>query len=119
MYLLIASRYKARKGPISAERIAIADRKALDYLDTVQTVMHREDGPWIYGKHGPTALDAHFVVFLQRLQDAGHLKYFDELLDRYLNMATKTAEWKQVMQGRRTLPEVALVIRSADSAKTI
>jgi hypothetical protein len=73
--------------------------------------MRRSDGPWIYGSHGPTALDTHFVTFLQRLKDAGHFHFFDETLDRYLDMATRTAEWNQVMQGRRTLPQEVLVIR--------
>ena len=49
------------------------------------------------------------------MKDAGHFNYFDELLDRYLDMATSTAEWNQVMQGRRTLPEGVVVNREESS----
>ena len=45
------------------------------------------------------------------MKDAGHLDFFDDLLDRYLVTATSTAEWNQVMQGRRTLPQGILVDR--------
>jgi hypothetical protein len=66
--------------------------------------MRRNHGPWIYGQHGPTALDAHFITFLHRMKDGGHFDFFDELLDGYLEMGTATPEWNAVMEGRRTLP---------------
>jgi hypothetical protein len=66
--------------------------------------MRRTEGPWIYGAHGPTALDAHFIIFLHRVRDAGHFDYFDDQLNAYLDASIKLPEWSSVMEGRRTLP---------------
>ena len=76
----------------------------MEFLNKIQAVMHRTEGPWIYGSHGPTALDAHFITFLRRMKDAGHFDYFDHELTAYLDAGTKLPEWKLVMEGRRTLP---------------
>jgi hypothetical protein len=66
--------------------------------------MARSSGPWIYGSHGPTALDAHFVIFLRRMKDIGHGDFLSERTSRYLAHAEGTKEFQNIMQGRDTVP---------------
>jgi hypothetical protein len=66
--------------------------------------MARSNGPWIYGSHGPTALDTHFAIFLKRMKEVGHGDFLSETTTRYLTDAERTDELKNTMQGRDTLP---------------
>jgi hypothetical protein len=66
--------------------------------------MARSNGPWIYGSHGPTALDTHFVIFLRRMKDVGYDDFFSERTSRYLTDAEGTKEFQDTMQGRDTVP---------------
>lgn len=75
--------------------------------------MRRTNGPWFYGQHAPTALDAHFIIFLHRMKDAGHFDYFNGPLTAYLDASTNLPEWSSVMEGRRTLPtDIAVETRN-------
>ena len=84
-------------------KIAAAEAGARNYIAKVEKVMARSDGPWIYGGHGPTALDAHFVTFMARMGDVGHEDFLSPRLSRYLDAAFKTREWQSVMEGRHTI----------------
>lgn len=70
--------------------------------------MQRSNGRWIYGSHGPTALDAHLIVFLQRMKDTGHDDFFDGAMTKYLEHGTAIPEWNKLMHGRKTFPEAIL-----------
>jgi hypothetical protein len=71
----------------------------------VEAVMalNTEAGPWIWGRHGPTALDTHVIAFLARLEDVRHGKFFTERMRAYYEGAVGTEDWKGVMGGRGTM----------------
>jgi hypothetical protein len=60
-------------------------------------------GPWLFGLPYATALDAHLVVFIARLQDIGKGGIVPPALAAYANQAMAGPEWKSVMEGRRTM----------------
>lgn len=58
---------------------------------------------WLFGLPQPSALDAHLVVFIARMMDVGKKDVIPEALAKYAEVAMEKSEWKDVMQGRRTL----------------
>ncbi|KAK2685464.1 hypothetical protein QWA68_015698 [Fusarium oxysporum] len=60
-------------------------------------------GPWLFGFQQPTALDAHLIVFIERMRDVNRLGMVPDKLRRYADQATQMPEWKQVMSTRRTM----------------
>jgi hypothetical protein len=62
-----------------------------------------DDGPWLFGLQSPSALDAHLVVFLSRMRDVGRGELIPERLGTYVDRAVDTQEWKQTMDGRKTM----------------
>lgn len=66
-----------------------------------------EDGaasPWLFGLKQPSALDAHLLVFIARMKDIGKEAIITDALMKYAEVAMETKEWKDVMQGSRTVP---------------
>ncbi|CEJ54245.1 hypothetical protein PMG11_00565 [Penicillium brasilianum] len=61
------------------------------------------DGPWLFGLQEPAALDAHAIVFIERMRDVGRIGLVPEKLDVYSQKATEQDNWKSVMNGRRTM----------------
>jgi hypothetical protein len=88
----------------AALNITAAENEARNLIAKTELVMARNNGPWIYGSYGPTALDAHFILFLRRMKDVGHYIFFTERISRYLTDAEKTPEFQHIMQGRDTVP---------------
>jgi hypothetical protein len=60
-------------------------------------------GLWLLGLPQPSALDAHLVVFIARMRDVGRKDIVPEALDRYADVAMARDEWKNMMQGRKTV----------------
>jgi hypothetical protein len=60
-------------------------------------------GPWLWGQEHPTALDAHLIVFVARLQDIGLGELVPRALEKLVQRACAGDEWQTVMQGRRTM----------------
>jgi hypothetical protein len=58
--------------------------------------------PWLFNLQQPTALDAHLVVFIQRMCDVGREALIPESLRSYAEKATQTPEWTKVMEGRKS-----------------
>lgn len=59
---------------------------------------------WLYGEVA-TALDAHLVVLLARLDDVGKMHIVPHSLRGYYEWATKErTEWRTMMGGERTMP---------------
>lgn len=61
------------------------------------------DGPWMFGLLEPSALDAHAVVFIERMRDVGRIGLVPDKLDAYSQKATEQDAWRGVMNGRRTM----------------
>jgi hypothetical protein len=59
--------------------------------------------PWLFGLPQPSALDAHLIVFIARMKDAGRKDIIPERLVKYADAAMEQKEWKDVMQGRGTM----------------
>lgn len=64
---------------------------------------------WIFGAAtGPTALDAHVVVFLARLVEAGRSNLVTDDLKLYLTYHLSGEAWQSVSKGKPTLHKNAL-----------
>jgi len=59
-------------------------------------------GPWLWGPHQATALDAHLITFIARLTDIGHGNIVPPNLMEYAERAWGYPEWQSVMRGMPT-----------------
>ncbi|KAF2174265.1 hypothetical protein M409DRAFT_49123 [Zasmidium cellare ATCC 36951] len=66
-------------------------------------VVDHRGHPWIFGFERPSALDAHLVPSLARLEDAGNGGLIPPRLKGYLDAARRTQYWREVMGDRKTL----------------
>jgi hypothetical protein len=88
--------------------VAREQNKARIFLEKVTKLRaehnDRNEGDWIFGSEiGPTALDAHTVVFIARLIDAGRADLVGgEMLDSGTSKM-KSEAWTSVVKGRPTL----------------
>ncbi|KAI1617798.1 hypothetical protein EDD36DRAFT_459471 [Exophiala viscosa] len=76
---------------------------ALDLMTSLAGYLS-DRGPWLFGSDHPSALDAHLVVFIARMQDVGKDVLIPDALQAYARKAFATAEFEAAMGGRRTLP---------------
>jgi hypothetical protein len=60
-------------------------------------------GPWLFGLTQPSALDAHLIIFIARMRDVGREEIVPEALGRYVDKAMERDEWRDLMQGRKTM----------------
>ena len=60
-------------------------------------------GPWLLGLAQPSALDAHLITFIARMRDVGRKEIVPEALGRYVDAAMEQEEWRDMMQGRKTM----------------
>ena len=82
------------------------------YLDKIaQTIAAHspQDGSaWIFGNSvGPTALDAHTVVFIARLIDADRAYLINDVALKYASTHLEEPEWLGITKGNSTLHSVA------------
>ncbi|KAK4945197.1 hypothetical protein LTR10_015623 [Elasticomyces elasticus] len=86
--------------PEAAQRNRAA---ALDLMTTLAGHLSGR-GPWLFGYDHPSALDAHLVVFIARMQDVGQDELIPDALKAYARTACATPEYMTIMDGRRTIP---------------
>lgn len=55
---------------------------------------------YIFGTNGPTALDAHLVVFIKRMRDVDRADLIPEGMGAWADVLMEAEEWKGVMGGR-------------------
>lgn len=89
-------------GSITPVRVEEELQRTRSILSTFNSRLSKGQGPWLFGDR-PTALDAHVVIFLARLQDVGRANVIPPELETYLALAMETREWQAVMAGRRTM----------------
>jgi glutathione S-transferase len=94
---------KHKIGGVQPEQIGEQVQRAQSVISKLNSLLSEESGPWLSGSYRPTALDAHVVIFLARLQDVGRASLIPPGLERYSAMAMETSEWQAVMEGRRTM----------------
>jgi hypothetical protein len=91
--------------PDTIKEIERSAKAVLDRLaDTLpENARRSENGPWLFCLQEPTALDAHTIVFVERMRDVGRLGLVPEKLDAWSKKATEQEAWASVMDGRRTM----------------
>lgn len=85
----------------SAERAIVRTK---DLLHELGEVLQDSQTDWILNTTHPTALDAHVIVFIARLKDAGRGELVPACFMNYADKQMDTSLWKQMMQGRSTIP---------------
>ena len=85
----------------SAERAIVRTK---DLLHELGEVLQDSQTDWILNTTHPTALDAHVIVFIARLKDAGRGELVRARIVNYADKQMDTASWKDMMQGRSTIP---------------
>jgi hypothetical protein len=60
-------------------------------------------GPWMFGLQEPSALDAHTIIFVERMRDVDRMGLVPEKLDAWSQKATEQEAWRNMMDGRRTM----------------
>jgi len=94
--------------PHAPEIVVREQLKAQTYLAKIADLRAAHnaghDSNWIFGsKIGPTALDAHTVVFIARLIDAGHTSLIGRDMLEYGIQNLKAPEWTGIVRNRSTL----------------
>jgi hypothetical protein len=85
----------------SAERAIVQSAQLLGEVDEL---LHTSHSGWVLDTPHPTALDAHLIVFVARLRDAGRGELVPNRVVKYADEAIDTSAWKDMMQGRQTIP---------------
>ena len=76
-------------------------------MSKLEKMLKNSSTGWLFGLDWPSALDAHLVVFIARMQNIDRHDLIPEKLKAYGERAMKGPEWSDVMQGRATLPRIA------------
>jgi hypothetical protein len=95
---------------LKADSIAMNVEKTRDLMINLERNLFPEDGQkgldlWLFGLDKPTALDAHLVVFIERMRDVGRSELIPKGLQAYADRAKMGTAWKLLMQGRSTMVE--------------
>ena len=85
----------------SAERAIVKTR---DLLHEIGEVLQDSQTDWILNTTHPTALDAHVIVFIARLKEAGRRELVPARFMNYADKQMDTSLWREMMQGRSTIP---------------
>lgn len=104
--IIQSSHEKTLVHALEPDWIAKAENQARDFLYEIRSLRlrHGQGSSWIYGdEFGPTALDAHTVVFIARLFDANRADLMTEDIQEYGQSIMPQPAWKSVMDGRPTL----------------
>jgi hypothetical protein len=85
----------------NAERAIVQSAQLLAEVDELLQASY---SGWVLDTPYPTALDAHLIIVVARLRDAGRGELVPNRVVRYANVAMETSAWKDMMQGRQTIP---------------
>ena len=94
-------------GALEADRVEKNERYAKGLAKKFEDLLRNSKTGWLLGFDNPSALDAHFIVFIARMLDIRRDDLITEKLKEYASKAMESAPWKEVMQGRTTLASVA------------
>jgi hypothetical protein len=89
---------------LKRESAECAIAQSAQFLGEVEELLHASHSGWVLDTPHPTALDAHLIVFVARLSDAGRGELLPARVLGYADKAMKTSAWKGMMQGRQTIP---------------
>jgi hypothetical protein len=85
----------------SAER---AIDKTRDLMHDIGEILQASRTDWILNATHPTALDAHIIVFVARLKDAGRGELMPARIVDYADRQMDTVVWEELVQGQGTVP---------------
>ena len=85
----------------SAEQAIVQCR---DFLSEIDGMLQSSHTDWVLNTPHPTALDAHVIVFIARLRDAGRGELVPARVVDYADKQMDTDAWNGTMQGRGTVP---------------
>ncbi|KAH6706352.1 hypothetical protein BKA61DRAFT_558853 [Leptodontidium sp. MPI-SDFR-AT-0119] len=90
-------------GGVTEAEIEAQIGNAKAFLQKVAGLYEPNNGPWLWGRTSPTALDVHLAVFVARLHDVGRGVLVPEYLVLFRTHVMETKEWEDVYQGRSTM----------------
>jgi hypothetical protein len=85
----------------SAERAIVQSAQLLGEAEELLQASH---SGWVLNTPHPTALDAHLIVFVARLKNAGRGELVPARVLGYADGAMDISAWKDMMQGKQTIP---------------
>lgn len=95
---------REKKGGVRPIQVDVELERAKVLLSKLDSLLASEGSAhWLFGQAQPTALDAHTVVSLIRLQDVGMGTLIPSALEQYAAMAMRTSEWQSVFKGTHTM----------------
>ncbi|KAJ5157225.1 uncharacterized protein N7482_008325 [Penicillium canariense] len=95
-------------GGLKPETVTEVEHRTKGVLDRLAKTLPEnpqgsDSGPWLFGLQEPSALDAHSIMFVERMRDVGRLALVPDRLNAYSQEAADQAEFKHVLNGRRTM----------------
>jgi hypothetical protein len=82
---------------LKPEKMQSEVTKATEYMQGLVPLLRPNAGPWMFGTQRPTAMDAHLVVMIARLQNVGRDSIIPDKLKAYADLAMRSPEWIEVM----------------------
>lgn len=89
---------------LKPESVDKAIENTKEFMAKIDSLLQKSQTGWIMNTVKPTALDAHVVVFICRLQDVHRQNLIPGRVEQYGEVAMSQEAWKQMMDGRRTVP---------------
>jgi hypothetical protein len=83
-------------------RQSVEDAKA--YTQKLTENIEKSNTGWFFGLPEPSALDAHAIVFLQRMVDLERFNLVSQPLRAYLERAREIPAWQKISGGKSTRP---------------
>ena len=103
--LIESCRIREGKLPgLEPQNVENAIRRTNVFLAEIAELLDHSTTGWILNTADPTALDAHVVVFICRLQDVDRQNLISDQVQQYAEVAMAQKAWEEVMSGRRTVP---------------
>lgn len=89
---------------IRRESVEYAILQTTEFLGKIDHLLQDSRSSWVLGTAQPTALDAHLICFVARLKDVARESLVPEGVLKYAERAMDGVEWKEIMDGRQTVP---------------
>ena len=89
---------------LAEESVEQSINRATAVMAEFEKILQDSPTDWCFGLQQPSALDAHLVVFIARMQDVHREDLLPQRVREYGTKAMATPQWQDVMQGRKTKP---------------
>ena len=89
---------------VSSDEVEGNIKRTEAIMDELHYILEQSQSGWFFGVEQPSALDAHVLGFIARLQDVGRDGLIPADLMQWADNFMQRREWKDLMKGVRTLP---------------